>query len=1273
MAWTIKILKAPKQVPKGLKPLWYLGLSILGLTLFLLLILQLAPVRSVGLQLVADKIGQGLPGEISVDTAWPKLGRIELNQLLWVTDSDTLITSGKIALDLHLRGLLRRDLVINEIVANDLQVDLPALRRITTSLVDPGLATNPEKAQRDKNTEIPILRQGSLYPLPSFQLSSFRLTATDIKLNPEQSIRDIDMALSCEFRSDKIASLSLDRMLISTKPETWKVAACQFHWAQNGRSLTGAASGMATPNRSFRFTSQPAGADACSLSIISGLDEEEPDINLAGQVKLTGWREPDFSLTMTGDLLGEAVHLIEVTIDASDGFDHSINSALRIAARDLDLATRIEASRGEETEIRMSPLEILLAPGAVLTERTEQKLTGKVVIGSEASDSVVANDLAISGALGDLTFSGALDQDKAWADLAIHWPQAPEYLIHQLSVREGWLADSLKSRWAKVQPLKFQLRSEATRDSTTGAFVTGLIDGSFSLPGPSQLKSLLPLELEVDDLGEVVGLFSIQADGLDSDSLSFDFGLDMSPTKWLDDCRILASRIGQAVVLDTMALAMEGLTLAAEGQFDSDLVDLSISCEMPSGALLQRYRGLVADPDRFALNLVAAATGPISQPDIIAELTLSGEIGAVEVPQLAAAIEVSAGKLNATCDLPMGLSTHEIEMNRIHLKSNGDLRADSTRLSFDAELEGELLDLALAGELTGPDTLTVEIDVFSLAVLGGDLSAKSPLFISYCPSTTDLMTLQLALSGSLGEFSATGRATDDSLALDAHLDATIAVNALRDFLPLASLPSNTDLDLHAAGDLNFSGTGNEPNMTFEGLGELIDPVRKQRFGAMVNLLLGSPRSSFPGLKSNFSLFLGDSTLIDGKAHYPAIVTLVPAVIAPVESDSGSIRIKSREIDLDQINQFLPAGISLEGQLKLSAAATSLNETIDLAGEINLSQVLAHLDNGSWVSTTGDVQVMGTSAAPQIRGTIELSGGVINLPPVPPILMPRSGEAMLWEIDSVQALPLVTETDSSNSPGADLAAPRTADSDSLGTGQPNINMTVDLTCPGNFWLRGQGLEIELAGDLEITQTDLLPTILGDLEAVRGTFKFLGRSFSIDRGAIVFYGDLKNDPEFDLQLSANFDGTDYRIVVSGPALRPKLVLESNPLMSEGDILASLLFGKPIDQLDSGQEELLIQRSTQILAAYSATTLQDQLAGRFGVDMITFDQATDSDDVSSLIIGKYLNPNVLLRYEQVLDSESAFFVHLDYTLSRAFKVQTSVSQGAASGVEVKWSKNY
>jgi translocation and assembly module TamB len=216
-----------------------------------------------------------------------------------------------------------------------------------------------------------------------------------------------------------------------------------------------------------------------------------------------------------------------------------------------------------------------------------------------------------------------------------------------------------------------------------------------------------------------------------------------------------------------------------------------------------------------------------------------------------------------------------------------------------------------------------------------------------------------------------------------------------------------------------------------------------------------------------------------------------------------------------------------------------------------------------------------------------------------------------------------------------------------------------------------MDIELAGDLRVVQKGSNPTVTGTLKAQQGRLSFLGRTFSVDRGEVTFFGDDELNPSLDIRLTTKVGGTEVIVTFTGTAEEPKLELTSTPELSEADIMSVLLFGDSSDKLTGDQLELVGQRAAAIAATYGAAEVEGMLAGPLGVDMLTLNPS-GPEGSTTVMVGKYLSRRALLKYEQALDSEAGFFVTLEYTLMRNLTLETMAGT-QQSGAEINWSKDY
>jgi len=57
----------------------------------------------------------------------------------------------------------------------------------------------------------------------------------------------------------------------------------------------------------------------------------------------------------------------------------------------------------------------------------------------------------------------------------------------------------------------------------------------------------------------------------------------------------------------------------------------------------------------------------------------------------------------------------------------------------------------------------------------------------------------------------------------------------------------------------------------------------------------------------------------------------------------------------------------------------------------------------------------------------------------------------------------------------------------------------------------------------------------------------------------------------------------------------------------------------------------------------------------------------------VGRYITPEILLKYEMSLEDSQDYTVNLEYWINRRLSLQSYFSQAKESGIEVNWSKDY
>jgi len=136
-----------------------------------------------------------------------------------------------------------------------------------------------------------------------------------------------------------------------------------------------------------------------------------------------------------------------------------------------------------------------------------------------------------------------------------------------------------------------------------------------------------------------------------------------------------------------------------------------------------------------------------------------------------------------------------------------------------------------------------------------------------------------------------------------------------------------------------------------------------------------------------------------------------------------------------------------------------------------------------VLAKSDIRLSGSRAHPVIKGEMEIKRGLIRVPDMPKNLHAREGQAFLWS-DSITTAPV----DTTSALGA-AAETTTPEEKRRFAGEIDVSIRI----PSEFWIRGKGLNIELAGDLNVQEKNGMPFIKGQLRAIRGISLFwAGRS-------------------------------------------------------------------------------------------------------------------------------------------------------------------------------------
>ncbi|MGB2718117.1 MAG: translocation/assembly module TamB domain-containing protein, partial [Vicinamibacterales bacterium] len=240
----------------------------------------------------------------------------------------------------------------------------------------------------------------------------------------------------------------------------------------------------------------------------------------------------------------------------------------------------------------------------------------------------------------------------------------------------------------------------------------------------------------------------------------------------------------------------------------------------------------------------------------------------------------------------------------------------------------------------------------------------------------------------------------------------------------------------------------------------------------------------------------------------------------------------------------------------------------------------------------------------------------------------------------------------------------------------VALDVRLVIPDNLVLRGKSLRpggptgaslgdmnITVGGDLRVRKDSGAPVVLlGTVETIRGTYEFQGRRFDLVRGgALRFVGETQINPMLDVTATRLIPntGVEARVRVTGTAKTPQLALTSNPPLEESDILALIVFNRPVNELGTGERASLATTAGGIATGFLAAPLGESIGRALDLDLFEITTTTDEGDLGAgLTVGQQIGDRAFVKLRQQFGERNVTEFLIDYQLSRFMRVEATAA---------------
>ncbi len=236
----------------------------------------------------------------------------------------------------------------------------------------------------------------------------------------------------------------------------------------------------------------------------------------------------------------------------------------------------------------------------------------------------------------------------------------------------------------------------------------------------------------------------------------------------------------------------------------------------------------------------------------------------------------------------------------------------------------------------------------------------------------------------------------------------------------------------------------------------------------------------------------------------------------------------------------------------------------------------------------------------------------------------------------------------------------------------IRLDIALKAPDEIYVTGMGLESEWMADIVLRGTTLAPRVTGEIELVRGTLGFAGRSFELQEGRVTFPTGDAYDPAIRLLASDTIETVTVNVAVSGRASNPQIAFSSVPGLPQDEIVSRILFGDSITTLSPLQAVQLASSLNTLSSGGGGLSPLGALQSATGIDRL---RVLGPDDTvgrgTALAAGQYITKDIYL--EVITDARGYTATQLEISLTRALSLLSQAGGAGQSNLSIRYRKDY
>ncbi|WP_108124153.1 translocation/assembly module TamB domain-containing protein [Saccharospirillum mangrovi] len=260
---------------------------------------------------------------------------------------------------------------------------------------------------------------------------------------------------------------------------------------------------------------------------------------------------------------------------------------------------------------------------------------------------------------------------------------------------------------------------------------------------------------------------------------------------------------------------------------------------------------------------------------------------------------------------------------------------------------------------------------------------------------------------------------------------------------------------------------------------------------------------------------------------------------------------------------------------------------------------------------------------------------------------------------------IVRNDSTATDEDDAAAPRPL--------APQGQWQVRLRADRRAQIYGQGLEAELSGELDLSDELTSPQVGGRFQVIRGTYTAFGKIFQITDGNIQVQGS-----QILLDITASYSNPELSVDlrITGTQDQLNLTLTSTPALANDELLARLLFGTSLNEMNAVQAFQLATALNSLRDPNSGLDLFGTTRELLGLDSLSLDSDVNEAGETGVNVqaGKYLSDQLYLQVESGVRTEQSFAGRLQFQVTPQVSLELYTNgQYGSGGLELNWSEDY